>query len=652
MPDHGSKSPPGLAVCVALLLLNVTLTATWSAASDSETLQQLKQAARSSATDKNSNDLGREQTRVKPESSAPKAKSIAEPKTVPNKIRDEPARRKEEALRLLETVLAGVHRISPVEYALLTQVEAASLLWPLDRERALTIVNKAGDGLRELFEKEKESQGPKANAQRPGRKEQRLRFLLLRKIARLSPDLVSQFSPSTSPVDSAPRSISGEWSDEARAIMSVAEEQLEVNSEIAVKLARQSLPFGLVDWVPFLRRLSSINGPRAEQVATALMQQYATTSVSPLDLLRLDRFALEPGRSPRVREQFYEALYLRLTLSLKPESPTAILAANLQCAKKAVEIATVANWQVKFQHISSQYESLLSARSAPVPDALPNIPVDLSSMRDPEPGETTEIGHSAQRAQRISDPKTKDLQFQKLASEAAAREDLMLAEELMSKIGSDEIRQETTLAVYGPFVRRKLNERDWQGAQSQALSITQPLGRTLAFELIAQMALRSQQRKEDVLLTYDTALWALRRDGSSESAATAYLIIARSLASLAPDRSRDAVNSAVFVLNNLSRNGLLSAQSEVGSAMASWVMLPIRTIRYDEALDLAEMIGPIFKGIAARDLAYAESTALDLGNLGLSSLAQLGIASELLSESSNVRTGNPRVNENKTRQNE
>ncbi|MFY9558012.1 MAG: hypothetical protein WAV47_25160, partial [Blastocatellia bacterium] len=87
-----------------------------------------------------------------------------------------------------------------------------------------------------------------------------------------------------------------------------------------------------------------------------------------------------------------------------------------------------------------------------------------------------------------------------------------------------------------------------------------------------------------------------------------------------------------FVLNKLARNGELFAESDVGGALASWVSLPVQTIRYDEALDLTEIIGPLFKAMAQRDPSNADSTALRFAHLGLSSMAELGIVSALLNE--------------------
>lgn len=571
---------------------------------------------------------------------------IAEP--IDERVAAAKQQKKELAMSLLEGVLASAHRITPVEYSLLTQVEAASLLSQFDKDRSLVVLKNAWDALRALMEDQR------SNDDHPSRKLQRLRFAVLRKIARLDPDLLKQFTTSSTSTgsnstgNSQPVTISGKWSDEARAIMSVAEEQIDSNPTLAAKLAQQSLSFGLVDWVPFLRRLSGWDSVKAEQLAAVLMNQFASSSVSPIELLHLDRFALGPDRSPQLREQFFRALAFRFTQDLRPDISNEALRIGLQTAQSALGMAAATRWQAKFQEIISQYELLLRSRSVIPSEAPRRVAVDTSMMRPASQGDTTEIEQSAQGVQRISDPNARDKEYQRLASAAASNEDMRLAEDLMSKIESDEIRQDTTLGVYGPLIRKELSEADWSKAQTDALKITSPLGRTLVLNIVAQMILRSGKGKEDVNQVYDTTLSKLRRDGSTENVAKGFLILAKSLATIDQDRSLEAINSAIFVLNNLAKGGELLADSEVGGALASWVSLPVRTIRYDEALDLTEMIGPVFKALAEHDAANAESVAAGLTHLGLSSLAQLSIAGELLKELRNSNSAAPETARNKT----
>ncbi|MFY9573461.1 MAG: hypothetical protein WAV20_18850, partial [Blastocatellia bacterium] len=118
------------------------------------------------------------------------------------------------AMSVLERVIASSHRIAPQEYALLIQVEAATQLWQFDKERSLALIKKAWDGLLELLEGQK----AKANDDKPSRKQQRLRFAVLRRIAKLSPDILKQLVSNNSVPDGTAAKISGKWTDEARAI--------------------------------------------------------------------------------------------------------------------------------------------------------------------------------------------------------------------------------------------------------------------------------------------------------------------------------------------------------------------------------------------------------------------------------------------------
>jgi hypothetical protein len=248
-------------------------------------------------------------------------------------------------------------------------------------------------------------------------------------------------------------------------------------------------------------------------------------------------------------------------------------------------------------------------------------------------GDTAEIEETSHRVQRISNRTGRDKEYQRLAAAAASKEDLSLAEDLMSKIEDDGIRREATLGVYGPIVRKDLSEGDWSKAQTDAMKISYPIGRTLVLDMIAQMILRSGKAKKDAALeVYDTALWKLGRDGSTEDVAKGFLVLAMSLGPIDADRRLEAVNSLIFVLNKLTKGADWLVDSETSGALASWVSLPIPTIRYDEVLDLTEMIGPLFKEITKHDLNNAESTAYSLAHPGLSSLAQLGIVSQLQKE--------------------
>ena len=149
-------------------------------------------------------------------------------------------------------------------------------------------------------------------------------------------------------------------------------------------------------------------------------------------------------------------------------------------------------------------------------------------------------------------------------------------------------------------------------------------------DIIGQMILRSgKTKKEEAIQVYDTALSKLEHDGATEDVAKGFLVLAKSLLAVDQERGLQAINSAIFVLNKVTKGGDWLSDSETGGALASWVSLPTPTLRYDEVLELTEMLGPLFKELARRDVNNAESTAYSLAHSGLSSLAQLGIVSEL-----------------------
>lgn len=554
----------------------------------------------------------------------------------------ETERKKQLSASLLEGVLAGAHRITPVEYSLLVQVEAATLLWDSDRDRANAVLKKAWDGIRGLLEEKKSGDEP------PTRKQQKLRFAVLRRIARLDPGLLNQLAADPATGETKPVAVLGKWTDEARAIMSVAQEQVDANPALAARLAQRSLPFGLVDWVPFLNKLNERDSILAEQVASSVITQYASGSVSTVELLRLDRFALDPDRSPQLREHYFTMLAIRCAQGLRPDASIEALRAGSQTAQRALGIATGPRWPVRFQEIISQYESLLSSRSA-APAQVPETKfVDMSMMNAAKAGDTAEIEERSQRVQRINDPKGRDKEYSRLAASAASNENLSLAEDLMAKIEGDETRRGTSVSVYGPLIRKELGQSDWTKAQYYALKISHPLGRTLVLDIIGQMILRSGKAKRDEANeVYDTATAKLTHDGITEDVAKGFLVLAKSLAAIDPERSLEAVNSAIFVLNKVTKGTDWLADSETSSALASWVSLPIPMVRYDEVLDLTEMIGPLFKEMARRDLRSAESTAYELSHPGLSSLAELGIVSELKKELRDSRPALRQLNSKK-----
>jgi hypothetical protein len=235
----------------------------------------------------------------------------------------------------------------------------------------------------------------------------------------------------------------------------------------------------------------------------------------------------------------------------------------------------------------------------------------------------------------MKDSQSRDKEYQKLAANAALKANVKLAEEILSKISSEEIRKQATLLIYSPLIRKAIGESDWLNAKELASKILDPLGRTLALQRIAQAMSQASENKFSSAEVYGVAISLLDREDPTEKAAKAYLILAQSLYSIDPERGLESVKSSIWALNKLANNRELTAESMTDASVASWVSLPSHHVKADEILDLSEMIGTAFREIARHDAENALSVALGLNHRGMQSLAQLAISSVLLNEANN-----------------
>ncbi len=542
-----------------------------------------------------------------------------------------PREKRQQAMSLLEEVLATAYKITPVEYGILTQVEAATLLWQSDKDRALAILKRSVEAMSALLEEAKDS---KTAARPQSEKQRRLRFLVFLKIARLNPDLIREMTPNTSG-DKHTETISAEWTDEARALMLVAEEQIDQNPESAARLAEQSLSLGVVDWQGFLFRLNLRDNSQAEQLAVNVMNRLRNSPVKPSHLLNFNSYAMRTDSSAQLQEQFFSSLAARLRRDIRPDANANEIRSSLQTARIAMQMVTsLPHWQSEFADIVQTLESLFTARNLPLPGHPVRVSVDTSMMNPSSVGDTQGVAEIAERMVTVKDSRTRDREYQRLAFTAASNSDARLAEELLSKIDDEETRCSTSMMIYSPLIRKELSERNWTQAQKYAAKITHPLGRTIVLDSIAQAMPKAD--KLAVKEIYDSAAAQLYREVPTEKVAKAFLFLAKSLFRADPEGSLEATKSAVYVLNKLRTNDDLSAESEARGALSTWLRLP-SSIDADEAMDLTEMILPLFKDMAKRDANSAMATAYSFSHAGLYSLAQLGIARGLMEEAGKTR---------------
>ncbi len=265
-----------------------------------------------------------------------------------------------------------------------------------------------------------------------------------------------------------------------------------------------------------------------------------------------------------------------------------------------------------------------------------------------EPGDTQEISDVISKVDAIKDPVARDKEYQKLAVKASLKENLWLAEDIISKITTDEIRQETTFKVYSPFIRKAISESDWSLSEKYALKVEDPLGRTLAFDRMAQAMARSDKDKLDkdklsIKRIYNVALTRLERNSPTEAVVKAFLIVARSLYPLDPIEGVRAINSAVSVLDELTKSGGELGEASLRSELHLWVRLPNSYAFVEEAIDTIDMFGTALKEIAKRDVKEALIIAIGFTHPGLEALAHLAISKALLEEAKKPSSRTPQV---------
>ena len=546
-----------------------------------------------------------------------------------------PEEKRLQAMSLVEEALAVAKGISTIEYKVLTQVEGAAVLWPSDQARAHSILQDAVNASRQFMVEEKKNRVYKMQPLMRSYEDResragRLWFAVLRKIAAISPTLIQELMPDEAKAAQAKDVAEGEFTEEARAMINVAYDQIEKDPALAARLAEQSLAQGMIDWRNFLNTLSQRDPGEAERLGIVLIDRLRESQLSPIVLLNLNSFFLAPARSAKLQEHFLNMLLLRLRRDLRTDITRRQLEDDLIVAQRMIPISAKSfpRWQPEFERLTVEIKQLFKSLSAPVPGpGQTKVIGGLPSAATP--GNTNEIRDALSPVDHISDAQVRDKQYQKLAVDAALKADVKLAEDMLSRISKDDLRRETTFQVYDPLVRKALKEADWAEAQKLALKVADPLGRTLMLNRLAQTMLQAKQEKPLIFAVYREATSSLERDKPTSNIAQAWLLIVQSLFALDAKDSFSEVGAALVSLNKLADSGDLFKESELSQALSNWVSRSNVTLSAGEALYLPEMLGKTFGEMARRDEDRTLALTADL-SLSLRSLAQIAVSREIL----------------------
>ncbi|MCI0391214.1 MAG: hypothetical protein MOB07_20940 [Acidobacteria bacterium] len=539
----------------------------------------------------------------------------------------------QEKEQIFQSIVANVSesafQIEPVEYGILAQVEVAALLWERERERASGELSRACVRLRELFAERKGPGAAQMNAKTSEAEKRRFRMTILRKIARLNPDLVRDLMvDAAADANKVRPAVVSEATDEGTAIMAVAMEEMQRDPKFAAQLAQQSLSYGVTGAIStYLFFLSRQDKQQAEQEAVIFLTRLRDSSISPIFMRSLRVFVAQP-----MIDYYLESLAIRIRRGLRPDLNPMEYRELITAAKGGLQdAASNPRWRDEFARLAGEFEALMKSRSLPVSNPRAKT-ISMAGMSPASPGDTKEISEAALRAEAVISPRNRDLEYQKLAIEAAGKADDRLAEKLLFKINDEELRRKTSISVYSPLVRKALSENEWFQAKTYALKVTDPLGQSLMADSVARAMSKARQDKQAVKAVYDAALTNLNLESPSLVVAKGIIFLAKSLMAAEPENGFAAANMAVSVLNRTDVSQPFSKKSGVTNGLDPWVMQSNPMLGVDDYFDVTETVGPLFKEMSKRDVVQSQAVASGFSHRGLGFLAQLGIAREMLDE--------------------
>ena len=555
----------------------------------------------------------------------------AQPKT-PTKTADGKAEKapavptisREEKEQILKSTVANVagtaFQVEPVEYSILVQVEVAALLWDKEREAASVELTNACSRLREIMVERKDA-APLTKMS--SSEKRRLRMSILRKIAKLNPDLIRDLmvDPATEKDKSRPE-IVPEATEEGAAIMAIAVEEIERDPQLAIQLAEQSLSHGVTGAIHiFLTHLSMRDRQLAETQAEVFLTKLRQSSLSPIVMVNIRNF-LSPARM----EYYLESLAIRLRRDLRPGLSRKEYSELVTASKIGVQhSATYQAWAGEFVRLVAEFEALMAAQSIP-PAQATNKTISMSGATAATPENTAEIKSTAEKLDAVANQRIKDAEFQKLAVEAAEKADDVLAERLLAKISDEQLRRQTSIRVYGPLIRKALSEKDWPQARNYALSVTDPMGLSLMADTVAKAMLSAKQDKQIVKSFYQSVLSNLDREAPSFYVSKGIIAIAKSRLADDAEGGFAAANLAVSVLNKADVSQPFSNRFDLAKSLSPWVTQTNYMLGVDDYFDVTETLAPLFRDLCKRDIQRTQSLASALTHQGLRSLAQLGFA--------------------------
>lgn len=544
---------------------------------------------------------------------------------------------------MIEQVIARLGQIEPVETKILAYVETATTLWKYDKPRAYQLIEQGIELLDRLYEKKLDSSLTVDLNSIKAEKEAREQFfrIIIRKIALLDPSLAAKLEKDRQEKkeDTQPQ-----YTEAAQAIMDKAFSLAKEDPIRAAQMARdsmsqdQGIPYNTLS---ILFALNLKDKVVAQKLAMDFIKRYEAIPYSLANFPPIAQYVFyKEGSTEELRDLYFNAFANRLRNDLLLDPPPAYLPKLRPCLLASLHFAaSYPKSQQQFEQLRIEVENYLPPRQpAATQRGTQTQVIDMSDLLPAKEGETQSIKDAQARAAGLVDPNQRDKEYSRLAASAAQKADQFLAEDLLGKIKDEQIRGVASLGVYGPLVRKALEEKDWFRAQNLSTKVTDPLGRSFILTDVASEMNAAKIEKDAIIRFYVGGLNQLQADPENLNVAKAYLALVNPILPLDQTLALTAARGAVRGFNNSKLPRPYSNDAALPRGAAIWGHRSRAELGgAQETFEPSEVLPRIFQAIAVKEPLESQTLADQFLDRGLQTFAQLGIISMELAEQSKVQ---------------
>ncbi|HKQ75833.1 MAG TPA: hypothetical protein VJ810_19200 [Blastocatellia bacterium] len=551
--------------------------------------------------------------------------------------------RRQKLQLMVDQVITRLGQIEPAETKILAYIETAAALWKNDKSRAYRLIEQGIELLDGSYEK-KVDRGltMDLNAVK-AEKQAREQFfrIIIRKIALLDASLAAKLEMDRR---EKKENAQPQYTEAAQAVMDRAVSLASEDPIRAAQIARDSMSQD--QGIPHntIRILFALNVKDkvvAQKLATDFIKRFETIPYSLVNLTYIAQYVFyKESTTEQLRDLYFNTYANRLRNDLLLDPPSEYLVKLRSSLLTQIRLAaSYPKSQQQFEQFRIEVENYLPPRQpAATQGGGAAQVIDMTDLMPAKEGDAQSIKDAQARVAGLVDPSQRDKEYSRLAASAAQKADQSLAEDILGKIKDERIRGVASLGVYGPLVRKALEEKDWFRAQNLSTKVSDPLGRSFIMIDIANGMSAAKIEKDAIVRFYVGGLNQLQADPENLNVAKAYLALVNPILPIDQTMALAAARGAVRSFNGSKLPRPYSNDTVLPRAAAIWG----QRLRGDlggaqETFEPSDVLPRIFHALAVKEPLESQTLADQFTDRGLQTFAQLGIISMELAEQSKMQ---------------